>query len=111
MIEWRRAEHGWAPLARCDYCGELITDGKAAILWDFHDERTTTNLKLAHKGRCDPGTPGTDARRSEASGWDDFDEWIVNLARNSGVDLEKAMKRSDQTLEFFGGVGEPVEDQ
>jgi hypothetical protein len=96
MIELREYEGGLtAPVAICDACGEVITDGKMALyVWD----QVGGPLQTVHKGKCDRAMEGSDVKGGKRFSIE-LDCLPVQLGRNLGLktveDWKAAMEHAD----------------
>lgn len=80
----------YAPVITCDVCGELIKDGRLAMV-------RHTDLKLGEMGKaifCHKRECDEEANRKfpelSKSGWTELRHALVWLAHNSGIDINDA---------------------
>lgn len=72
----------------CDVCGELIKDGKMALVkWNAD----SGEVIACHKITCDKKSPG--ARSGDDPWpWEEFGQFLVYLVHSTGIDFEEEEK-------------------
>lgn len=99
-IQWKLEEDRRYPIFLCDGCGQQIK-GLGKIVYETDDEtfQTTGTWWVFGKGdeheHCE--TP-----RSSRQPWNDLDEFLVQIAINSGFDLRATEERMIENRQKFG---------
>lgn len=98
---------GHTPFFTCDGCDEKLDNGMGKIVWEIKTPTTFTEGEVASTGRFwtfgkGPEHQGCETDETRSQPWDDLDEFILNLAHNSKLDLSLAESRMSDRRDQFG---------